>query len=124
MAEATLLRIDSIDFVDWAVRGISVTLEPIPQSANLARDCRGTLVDISVAQFQKYKFTISCTDQDAPVLTDVWPGKIINVDLIPNMGVVNSTDGVLSLNAMVTNWQVTGDEYGASVAWQLDGEQR
>lgn len=119
----TLLRIDSISFVDWAVRGITVTLEPIEQAISLARDCRGELVDISLAQFQKYRFSITCTDQDAPVLTDVWPGKVINIDLIPNMGVVNSTEGVVSLHAMVTRWNVSGEEYEAAVAWQLSGEE-
>lgn len=124
MPDATLLRIDSIDFVDWAVRGITMTLEPIEQAANLARDCRGILVDLSLPQFRQYKFTISCTDQAAPVLDDVWPGKEINVTCIPGLGVENSTDGALFLNARVTSWQTQVDEYGASVAWQLEGEQR
>lgn len=123
MPDATLLRIDSISFVDWAVRGIRMTLEPIEQAAQLVRDCRFTLVDISLPASRKYKFSITCTDQDAPVLTDVWPGHVINIDCIPNMGVVNSTDGVLSMNAMVRTWRVEGDEYGAEVAWQLEGEQ-
>ena len=47
MPAHTLLSIDAIDFSQWAVRGITMTLEPIDQAAALARDCRGILADIS-----------------------------------------------------------------------------
>lgn len=121
---ATLLRIDDIDFVDWAVRGITMTLEPIQQAAQLARDCRGELVDLALPQFQKYKFSISCTDQAAPVLDDVWPGKRILITCVPGLGVENSTDGALFLDARVTSWQTQVEEYEAAISWQLEGEQR
>lgn len=123
MPDATLLRIDSIDFVDWAVRGITMTIEPIDQDAQFARDCRGELVHLSPPQFRKHKFSIQCTDQAAPDFTDVWGGHVVNIDCIPNMGEVNSTDGVLSFRAMVMKRRVSGEEYAASVAWQLDGEE-
>ena len=41
MPAYTLLAIDGIDFSQYAVRGITMTLEPIDQAASLARDCRG-----------------------------------------------------------------------------------
>ena len=75
----TLLAIDAIDFSQYAVRGITMTLEPIDQAASMARDCRGDLADISLAQFRQYKVTVTCTDHEVPELTDVWPGQDITI---------------------------------------------
>ena len=55
----------------------------------MARDCRGDLADISVAQFRQYKVTITCTDHEAPELTDIWPGQDITITCIPGLGVAN-----------------------------------
>jgi hypothetical protein len=120
----TLLAIDSIDFSDYAVRGITMTLTPIEQAASLARDCRGALADISVAQFKQYKISITCTDHEAPVLTDVWPGQDITVTCIPGLGASNSAGDVLIILCKVTSWNTSRDEWAAEVAWQLDAEQR
>jgi hypothetical protein len=120
----TLLAIDGIDFSQYAVRGITMLLEPIDQAANQARDCRGALVDISLAQFRQYKVTITCTDHEAPELTDVWPGQDITITCIPGLGVANTTGDVLIILAKVTAWNTSRDEWAAEVAWQLEAEQR
>jgi hypothetical protein len=120
----TLLAIDNIDFSDYAVRGITMTLEPIEQAANVARDCRGFLADISVAQFRQYKVTISCTDHEAPELTDIWPGQDITITCIPGLGAANTTGDVLTILAKVTAWNSSRDEWAAEVAWSLEAEQR
>jgi len=120
----TLLAIDDIDFSDYAVRGITMTLTPIDQAANVARDCRGFLADISVAQFRQYKVTISCTDHEAPELTDVWPGQDITITCIPGLGAANTTGDVLTILAKVTAWNTSRDEWAAEVAWSLEAEQR
>jgi hypothetical protein len=120
----TLLSIDEIDYSSYSVRGITMTLTPIDQAAALARDCRGALADISLAQFRQYKISISCTDHEAPVLTDVWPGMDITVSCIPGLGAANETGDVLTILAKVTNWNSSRDEWAAEVAWQLDAEQR
>jgi hypothetical protein len=119
----TLLSIDEIDYSSYSVRGITMTLEPIDQAAALARDCRGFLVDISVRQFRQYRISIECTDHEAPVLTDVWPGMDITVGCIPGLGVANGTDDVLTIPAKVTAWNTSRDEWAAEVAWQLTAEQ-
>lgn len=124
MPAHTLLSIDSIDFSQYAVRGITMTLEPIEQAAALARDCRGDLADISVAQFRQHKVTITCTDHEAPELTDVWPGQDITITCIPGLGAANGTDDVLTILAKVTRWNTSRDEWAASVAWTLEAEQR
>lgn len=124
MPAYTLLAIDDIDFSQYAVRGITMTLEPIEQAASLARDCRGILADISLAQFRQYKVTISCTDHEVPELTGVWPGQDITITCIPGLGVPNAVDGQLTIFAKVTAWNTSRDEWAAEVAWQLEAEQR
>jgi hypothetical protein len=122
----TLLAIDDIDFSDYAVRGITMTLAPIDQAKKVARDCRGALADISLAQFRQHRVTISCTDHEAPTLTDVWPGQDITITCIPGLG-SGGTDGageVLTILAKVTSWNTSRDEWAAEVAWSLEAEQR
>jgi hypothetical protein len=126
MPAYTLLAIDGIDFSQWAVRGITMTLAPIDQAAALARDCRGALADISLAQFRQYKVSITCTDHEAPELTDVWPGTDITITCIPGLG-SGGTDGageVLTILAKVTSWNTSRDEWAAEVAWTLEAESR
>jgi len=123
MPAHTLLAIDDIDFSQYAVRGITMTLEPIGQAASLARDCRGELVDISLAQFRQYKVAITCTDHEAPELVDVWPGQDITITCIPGLG-EDITGAPLTLLAKVTSWNTSRDEWAAEVAWQLEAEQR
>ena len=120
----TLLSIDGIDFSQYAVRGITMTLEPIEQAKNVARDCRGFLADISLEQFRQFKVSITCTDHEAPELTDVWPGQDITITCIPELGVPDTTDGQLTILAKVTSWSTSRDEWAAEVAWQLEAEQR
>ena len=124
MPAHTLLSIDAIDFSQWAVRGITMTLEPIDQAAALARDCRGILADISLAQFRMYKVTIECTDHEAPELTGIWPGQDVTIVCIPGLGVPNSTDGQMTILAKVTRWSTSREEWNAETAWSLEAEQR
>jgi len=118
----TLIAIDAIDFTDYAVRGITMTMTPIDQAKNLARDCLGNLVDISVAQFQQFKVSITCTDNDAPELDGIWPGQDITITCLPRMN--GTSDTPLVLDCKVTSWNTSRDEWGAEIAWQLEAEQR
>jgi hypothetical protein len=120
----TLLEIDGIDFSPYASRGIVMTLEPITQAANVARDCRGALADISLEQFRQYKVTITCTDHEAPELTGIWPGADVTIVCIPGLGVANTTGDVLTILAKVTAWDTSRDEWAAEIAWKLECEQR
>jgi hypothetical protein len=120
----TLLAIDDIDFSPYAVRGITMTLTPIDQAKSVARDCRGFLVDISLEQFRQFKVSISCTDHEAPELTDIWPGQDITITCIPGLGAANESGDVLTFLAKVTAWNTSRDEWAAEVAWTLEAEQR
>ena len=121
MPAYTLLAIDGVDFSQYAVRGITMTLAPIDQAAALARDCRGALADISLEQFRQFKVSITCTDHEAPELTDVWPGQDVTITCI---GAANTTGDVLTILAKVTAWDISRDEWAAEVAWRLDAESR
>src|SRR5262245_34644764 len=120
----TLLAIDNIDFSDPAVRGITMTLEPIDQAKNVARDCLGALVDISVPQFRQHKVTITCTDQEAPMLEDIWPGQDITITCLPGLSGGSIDETPLVIAAKVTSWNTSFAEWDAEVAWQLEAEQR
>jgi hypothetical protein len=124
MPEMTLLSIDGVDFSQWAVRGLTMTLTPIQQAANLARDCRGELVDISLEQFRQHKISISCSDHEVPELSGIWPGQDIIVTCIPGLGASNGTDDVLTILCKVTAWDVSRDEWAAEATWKLEAEQR
>lgn len=118
MPQATLLSIDGIDFSDYSVRGISMKLQPIA-NGDLARDVRGVLRDLTLEQFRKYAVSISCTDHEAPTLTDVWKGKVVTVNCIPEIGVISNTDGTLTLEMMVDDWNTDRNEYQAETVWTL-----
>jgi hypothetical protein len=138
----TLLEISGIDLPHYATRGLTQTLEPIDQAKQTRRTVNGSLKDISAPQFQKYKSTITCTDQQNPGLDGVWPGLQVTVDCVaelsyktsggsPDRPVVTDssrTDGDWTfyrprLTMRVTSYSTQTDEYGASVGWQLDLEE-
>ena len=115
----TLLSINGINFSDWATRGITMTLAPIG-SGDLRRDVNGTLRDLTLAQFRKYKTSIKCSDQEAPTFDTIWKGSVIEVTCIPELGVGgDDTDGVLTMFMMVEDWEVSRDEYECECGWSL-----
>jgi hypothetical protein len=138
----TLLEITGIDVPPYASRGLTQTLEPVDQAKQTRRTVNGRLKDISAAQFQKYKSTISCTDQQSPGLDGVWPGLAVTVLCVeelsyktssgsPERPVVSGssrTEGDYTfyrpeLEMRVVSYSMQTDEYGASVGWQLDLEE-
>jgi hypothetical protein len=120
----TLLAIDTIDFSDFAVRSITMTLTPIEQASNVARDCLGQLVDISLAQFRQHRVTITCTDHEAPELTNVWPGQDVTITCLPGLDGGGPLTTPLVIAAKVTSWNTSFREWDAEIAWQLEAEQR
>ena len=115
----TLLSISPIDLGDYSARGLTMTLNPISAGAGLRRSVNGTLIDLTSPQFQKFQASISCTDVDAPDLTDIWQGQILTVVCIPNMGPGN-TSSQLTLTMMVDSWNVSTDEWGDQTSWTIN----
>jgi len=138
----TLLVISGPGITDWSARGLTQTLDPIDASGNLARTVNGALLDLSATQMRKYKSTISCTDQEMPAFDGVWPGMVLTVDCVPELGyltaggspgrtVVSGSSRVsgvwtyyrAQLTMRVVTYTVSRDEWGAATSWQLDLEE-
>lgn len=122
---ATLLEITGINLGDYSARGLTMQLQPIG-GGELAYDVYGNLHDLTLPQFQKYSISISCTDVNAPNLTDVWRGKEVFMVCLPGqyIGVYDLTntdaDASLELYAMVNDWRTNFDEYGKRTGWSID----
>lgn len=143
MTNLTLLRLDPIGVPASSARGITQSLDPIDEAAQIARTVNGVAVNLSDANFRKYKSTISCTDQDQPALDGVWPGDILTVDCVkelsyrtaggsPARTIASTTDDPATrtegdftfyrprLTMMVVSYSATFDEWGAASGWSLD----
>lgn len=118
MPAPILFSIDGIDFSEYSTRGITMTLAPI-DSGELRRDVNGTLHNLALEQFQKYRITVACTDHEAPELTGIFRGSEIVVTCLTELGVANNTDGTLTMNMMVEDFQTSREEYEAETAWSL-----
>lgn len=116
----TLLSIVGIDLGDYSARQLTMTLNPIASGAGLRRSVNGTLLDLTALQFRKYQASVTATDVDAPALTNIWQGQTVTVTCIPNMGVIDSTDGTVTLSMMVDSWNVSTDEWGCQTSWTIN----
>ena len=141
MANETLLVISAMGVPPYSARGLTQTLEPIEQAAQLRRNVNGSLRDVSAAQFHKYRSVVSCTDQQSPALDNVMPGTQVTVDCVSELsyaaggsasrtivsGSQRSESGFVfyrpRLAMMVTNFTQQTDEYGAAVGWTLELEE-
>ena len=140
----TLLSISGFGNFQYQARGLTQTLELIGESQQLERTINGRLIDLSVAQFRKYKTTISVSDEvEFPPLDGVYPGMEITVDCAlylcyptgragsPNRDEVSGssyTDGGMTfyrprLVMRVASFQSRVDEWKRQVGWNLDAEE-
>jgi hypothetical protein len=121
MSDITLLSISGISIPDDAARGITVTLQP-EDNGSLERDVEGTLQDLTVSGFQKYKISISCSDTEAPLLSGIFRGSgPFDLTLVQNTGLPDQTDGTpFTLSVMVDTWQTSPHEWDAVTDWQID----
>ena len=118
---------DGFDLSDYSLRGATVSLEPIAQTAQVVRDVNGNALDLSDANFRKYRVTISCTDQESPGFAEIstaaagiWPGSLVSVTLLPHLGAVTP----LVLNMIVVSpWRESLDEYAHDNSWELELEE-
>jgi hypothetical protein len=142
MTDSTLLVLSGMGVTPYSARGLSQSLEPINAAASSRRTINGTLRNLAQTQFEKYKSTITCTDQDVPALEGVFPGMTLTVDCVaelayadrsagptrtPVPGSEREADGFTfyrpRLSMMVINYSETVDEWGAVTQWKLDLEE-
>jgi hypothetical protein len=126
----------------YSARGLTQTLDHIDAAAVTARTVNGALIDLSPSQFRKYKSQISCTDVETPALDGVWPGMVVTVDCVAELGfltagssaqrpIVPGSDRVAGawtyyrprLDMRVTQYTVSRDEYGHMIDWSLSLEE-
>ena len=139
----TILALSGIGVQPYSARGLTQTLDPIAQAAQVKRTVNGTLIDISLdTAFQKYKSTITATDQLPPAVDGVWPGKTITVDCIselcyvteggaPQRTIVPGSSRVEGnftfyrprLTMIVLDMSISTDEYGSQVSWSMPLEE-
>ena len=142
MADETVLSLLGLGVPPYSARGLTQTLEPLDQATSLARTINGELIDLSRAEFRKYKSTISGTDQRPPSCDGLWPGRQIVVDCIEELAYADggtpqrpvvagssfSEDGFIyyrpRLTMVVTDFQLSRDEYGAQVGWSMSLEEK
>jgi hypothetical protein len=142
MTDTTLLSISGPGLTPYSVRGLTQTLEPIGQAAQVRRTINGDLIDVSAPQFRKYRSQISCADQQVPPLDGIWPGLVVTVDCMKELSYKTSggsparavvpdssrTEGAYTfyrprLTMMVLAYTMSEDEYGAVNSWSLDLEE-
>ncbi|RWF44302.1 MAG: hypothetical protein EOS65_02690 [Mesorhizobium sp.] len=147
MTEMTLLRLDPIGIPPYSARNINQTLDPIDSAAQLARTVNGEMIDMSDGTtFRKYKSTISCTDQQMPALSGIWPGMTLTVDCVAELCYLTATgsperdladttadpatrtEGNFTfyrpkLTMMVVAFSTNITEWDCDLAWRLDLEE-
>lgn len=142
-AEGTLLVLSSPMGVPlYSARGLTQTLKPIPQAADLRRDINGNLVDLSVAGFRKYASSIQCKDVEAPALDGIWPGQILTVSCVAELSYLTAggaaqrtavsgssyVSGAFTyyrpqLTMRVMSFQSSDAEWPNEVSWMLELEE-
>lgn len=140
MANETLLVISGDGMPPYSVRGVTQSLEPIEAAKNLRRTVGGGLLSLTASQFQKYKSTISCEDQQSPAFDTVDIGDTLTIDCVAELAyktsggspartvVATRTANGFTFYRPRLTMKVTGksqetDEYEASVSWGLELEE-
>lgn len=78
----TLLVIQGIGIPPWSARGLTQTLEYIPEAVDARYTWNGTLVNLSQPQLRKYRSVITCRDFRVPAIDGLQPGAEVVVDCI------------------------------------------
>lgn len=87
----TILSISSFGNMMFQARGLTQTLSPINEAAQMERTINGTLIDLSVPQFRKYASTINVPNEvDAPPLDGVFPGMTVTVGCAVSLAYLTS----------------------------------
>lgn len=136
----TLLTITGMGVAPYSARGVKQSLEPLGQASQLRRTINGDLIDLSLAQFRKYKSTITGGDQASPAIAGIWPGQLVTIECVCELGVMEGAmdrpsvtgserteDGVTYfrpvLDMVVTGLSIETDEWGSQVSWTLNLEE-
>lgn len=117
MPTNTILDITGITMGDYSVRGLTMVLNPEPNTNGLQRSGSGLLLDLTVPALRKYAATISCDDVEAPDFSTIWQGAPVTVTSVPDVGVGNGVS--VTMDMLVDSWSVSRDEWGCVSSWSL-----
>lgn len=140
--DSTRLALDVMALSAYASRGMTQTLEPIDQTADLRRTVNGELVNFGDDVFQKYRTTVSGTDQRPPSIDGIWPGQEITLHCTAELSFLTSggtaqryavadsmyEEGDLTfyrpiLDVMITAITTSFDEFSADWNWSITFEE-
>lgn len=143
----TLLAISVLGVPRYSARGLTQTLDTKSSGSQtdnsvLRRTVNGHLVNLSPPQMQKYSSVISCTDHRVPAVDGVWPGLLVEVDCVAELSYLTAvgTPGRVPvpgssrvegdytfyrprMTMMVVDHNISYDEWGSMVSWQLTLEE-
>lgn len=139
-SEFTVLILDPIGTPDTSARGITETLDVL--GGDLRRTVNGELIDLSPAQFRKFRISWSCDDMDSPAVNAIYPGAHLTVAAItelayltatgsPDRPVADGSSRVVGdftfyrpvLDVLVAAWQIETNEWGAATGWRMTAEE-
>lgn len=119
----TLLEITGLPFSDYSVRGLTMLLAIERSDSGLQRAGSGLLLDLTSPLMRKFTGSVSCDDTECPNFNNVWQGTPLTIRSVAGVGVSDSTDGTLTFDCLVDNWQVSRDEWGCVSSWSLQVRQ-
>jgi hypothetical protein len=137
IAERTLLIMTPIGVPLYSARGLTQTLTPCPEAKPTPmRTINGEARFVGGSQMRKYDSVITCTDQEAPPFSGLWPGDTVVVQCVctlsyhtdtgsPERTVVRSyTVGAFTIyypeiTFMVVDFNDSYQEYQHEHGWQL-----
>jgi hypothetical protein len=118
LTTGTLMELTGITLPNYSARSLTFAAQPIDPGA-LEYDANGTLHDLTMTQFRKYQFTITCTDMLAPVLDDIWKGQPVSVTIVPHTGLGDPEAAQETFSCRLVSWSTSVDEWGARTGWSL-----
>lgn len=138
-ADTTDLLIGPIGIPDTAARGVIERMTTL--GGDVRRTVNGELIDLTPAQFKKFRCEWSCTDLDSPALSAIYPGAELTVvpitELVyltasgsPDRAVYSSrTKGAFTLYRPILDvriiepWEIELDEAGGRLGWTVIAEE-
>jgi hypothetical protein len=81
----TVLTLSGPGIAPFSARGLSENLKPL-DAGQLRRTVNGTLTDLTLTAFRKFRVTISAQDVMPPALDGIWKGQEITVGCTSSLG--------------------------------------
>lgn len=137
--EMTLLIMTPIGVPLYSARGLTQTLTPVAEAKPPPkRTVNGEARFLGASQMRKYDSVISCSDQNAPPFSGLWPGDDVVVDCVCELSYADVTGATAErtvvgtervvggfkmyrprIEFLVVDWEQNFEEYGVTYVWRL-----